>query len=62
MTVSDKPLGLIVCMPTRGTVAIETMLCLREHMDDYPNKLVTVFRKPVVEARNHREPERTMAK
>jgi hypothetical protein len=44
--------GLIVCMPTRGAVSIETMLCLREHLDGYPNKLLTVFRKPVVEARN----------
>lgn len=47
-----KPLGLIVCMPTRGAVSIETMLCLREHLGSYPNKLLTVFRKPVVEARN----------
>jgi hypothetical protein len=28
------------------------MLCLREHLDGYPNKLLTAFRKPVVEARN----------
>jgi hypothetical protein len=39
-------------MPTRGAVSIETMLCLREHLDGYPNKLLTAFRKPVVEARN----------
>jgi hypothetical protein len=28
------------------------MLCLREHLDGYPNKLLTAFRMPVVEARN----------
>jgi hypothetical protein len=49
---NPKPLGLVVCMPTRGAVSIETMLCLREHLDGYPNKLLTAFRKPVVEARN----------
>jgi hypothetical protein len=46
-----KPLGLVIAMPTRGTVSVETMLCLREHLDGYPNKL-TAIRKPVVEARN----------
>jgi hypothetical protein len=49
---TEKPTGLIVLMPTRGTVAIETMLCLREHLDGYPHKLLTVFRKDVVTARN----------
>lgn len=49
---ASKLLGLLVLMPTRGAVSIETMLCLREHLDGYPNKLLTVFRKPVVEARN----------
>ena len=39
-----KLLGLIVCMPTRGAVAIETIFCLREHLDGYPNKLLTAFR------------------
>jgi len=47
-----KPTGLVVLMPTRGAVSIETMLCLREHLDDYPHKLLTVFRKDVVTARN----------
>jgi hypothetical protein len=47
-----KPLGLVVCMPTRGVVSIETMLCLREHLDGYPNELLTAIRKPIVEARN----------
>jgi hypothetical protein len=28
-----KPLGLVVCMPTRGAVSIETLLCLREQLD-----------------------------
>jgi GT2 family glycosyltransferase len=49
---NSKPTGLVVLMPTRGAVSIETMLCLREHLDDFPHKLLTVFRKPVVEARN----------
>jgi hypothetical protein len=47
-----KPVGVVVCMPTRGVVAIETMLCLREHLDGYPHVLKVAFRKPVVEARN----------
>ncbi len=38
--INAKPLGLVVCMPTRGAVSIETMLWLREHPDDYPNKLL----------------------
>jgi hypothetical protein len=29
---NGKPIGLIVCMPTRGGVAIETTLCLRKHV------------------------------
>jgi len=49
---NSKPLGLVVCMPTRGAVSIETMLCLREHLDGYPNTLLTAFRMPVVETRN----------
>lgn len=49
---NPKPLGLLVLMPTRGAVSVETMLCLREHLDGYPNELLTAFRKPVVEARN----------
>ena len=52
MKSNARPKGLVVCMPTRGAVSIETMLCLREHLDGYPHKLLTVFRKPVVEARN----------
>jgi hypothetical protein len=52
MNSDSKPLGLVVCMPTRGAVSIETMLCLREHLDGYPNELLTAFRMPVVEARN----------
>jgi hypothetical protein len=39
-------------MPTRGAVAIETLLCLRHHLDGFPSKLLTVFRKDVVTARN----------
>lgn len=46
-----KPLGLVICMPTRGAVSIETMLSLRDSVP-YPQVLKTVFRKPVVEARN----------
>jgi hypothetical protein len=47
-----KPLGLVVCMPTRGVVSIETTLCLRHHLDGYASKPLTVFRKDVVTARN----------
>lgn len=35
-------------MPTRGTVSIETMPCLREHLDGYPSKLLTVFRRSLL--------------
>lgn len=52
MNVTEKPVGLVLCMPTRGVVSIETMLCLREHLGGYPNKLLTAIRKPIVEARN----------
>lgn len=52
MSELDKSLGLVVCMPTRGAVAIETMLCLRNRLDDYPHVLKVAFRKPVIEARN----------
>jgi hypothetical protein len=47
-----KPTGLIVCMPTRGTVSIETMLCINEHLRDVPHELFTTYRLPVVTARN----------
>jgi cellulose synthase/poly-beta-1,6-N-acetylglucosamine synthase-like glycosyltransferase len=47
-----KPVGIIVLMPTRGAVANETFLCLRERLDGYPHLLKTVFRKDVVTARN----------
>ena len=47
--INAKPLGPVFCMATRGAVSIETT---REHLDGYPNKLLTAFRKPVVEARN----------
>lgn len=45
-----KPLGLIVCMPTRGSVSVETVLCINEHLRPY--ELLTVPRLPVVPARN----------
>lgn len=51
MSERDKSLGLIVCMPTRGAVSIETLLCLRENLDGYAHKLLTAIRMPVVEAR-----------
>lgn len=61
---NGKEPGLIVLMPTRGTIAIETMLCLR-HRLDYPHKLYTAIRKDVVTARNQlaiiaREAEATL--
>ncbi|MGA2759436.1 MAG: glycosyltransferase family A protein [Candidatus Cybelea sp.] len=49
---NPKPTGLLVCMPTRGAVSIETMLCLRHHLDGYPCKLLTAIRKPVEIGRN----------
>ncbi len=52
MKTSEKPTGLVVLMPTRGAVSIETMPCLREHLDAFPSKLFTAFRKEVVTARN----------
>jgi hypothetical protein len=39
-------------MPTRGAVAAETFLCLREHLDGHPIILKTAIRKDVVTARN----------
>lgn len=39
-------------MPTRGTVSIETFLCLLNRLDGYPSVFNPVFRKPVDVARN----------
>jgi hypothetical protein len=57
MDEQHKPVGLVVLMPTRGAVSIETLICLRDNLDGYPSKLLTVFRKPVEEACNelHRQ-------
>lgn len=52
MTHPVKPLGLLVCMPTRGAVSRETSECLQHHLDDYRHKLLTIAGRPVVEARN----------
>ncbi len=41
-------IGSLVCTPRRGAVSIETMLCLREHLNGYPNRLLTAFRRPIV--------------
>lgn len=46
------PQGLILLMPTRGTIAIETHVALSQNMDGVRNLRVTVERKPVDEARN----------
>ena len=40
-------IGSLVCTPRRGAVSIETMLCLREHLNGYPNRLLTAFRRPI---------------
>jgi hypothetical protein len=47
-----KPLGLVICLPTRNEPSIETSLCIEYHLDGYPSELLTVSGKPVVEARN----------
>lgn len=47
-----KPTGLLVLMPTRGAVAIETLLCIDEHLRHVPHELFTAYRLPVVTARN----------
>ncbi|HEY1882379.1 MAG TPA: hypothetical protein VGG51_05000 [Candidatus Cybelea sp.] len=52
MPTDPKPLGLIICMPTRGAISIETESCTREHLDGYPHRLLTVVGEPVVGARN----------
>lgn len=46
----SKPIGLVVFMPTRGAVSIETALGVREHFDGYPHVLKTAFRQPVGDA------------
>ena len=43
---------LIVAMPTRGTVSVETHLALSANMDGLARCNLSVPRKPVVEARN----------
>lgn len=48
-----KPTGLLVCMPVRNAVSIETALCLSERLDGYPNELLHVDRRlPLIQARN----------
>ncbi len=49
---TNKHNPLIVLMPTRGTIALETHNALTNHMDEIPHVRVTVARLPVVEARN----------
>lgn len=45
-------LRLIVLMPTRGTITLETQLALSNNMDSCKYVIETVSGKPVVEARN----------
>lgn len=44
--------AFIVCMPTRGSVSVETHTALSSNKDDSAVILATVARKPVTEARN----------
>ena len=44
--------GLLVLMPTRGSVSVETFTALSSNCDGLPKAIVTVARRPVVEARN----------
>lgn len=52
MSTSVSNLGVIVLMPTRGTLCLETHEALSHCMDGVPNIRATVSRKPVEEARN----------
>lgn len=44
--------NLAICIPSRAGLSDETALALRENMDRLPHRVLTVFGKPVVEARN----------
>lgn len=44
--------ALILLMPTRGSLAVETHEALSNHMDDIPNIRVIAQREPVDKARN----------
>jgi hypothetical protein len=41
---------LVVCLPTRGAISIETALCIQSHLSGC--ELLTTYRLPVVTARN----------
>jgi hypothetical protein len=50
MKTTEKPIGLIVLMPTRGAVSIESLLCINEHLEG--SRLLTSSVYSVVTARN----------
>jgi hypothetical protein len=51
MSEQQKPFGLLVLLPTRGAISVETFECLRHHIYG-PHIVKVVYRKGVVEARN----------
>lgn len=44
--------GLVVCIPTRGAVSVETLLSLEYNMGGIKHAIIRVARKPVAEARS----------
>lgn len=44
--------GMLVAMPNRGSVCIETLMALRANMDNESYALMSLARLPIVEARN----------
>lgn len=44
--------GIVVCLPTRGAVSVETLLSLEHNMGGIKHAIIRVARKPVAEARN----------
>jgi|SRR5579872_5894360 len=49
---SKSGTGLLVLIPTRGQIAVETFTALNENFDGLTKAILTVPRRPVVEARN----------
>ncbi len=44
--------ALLILMPTRGSVSVETLLSIEHNMGDIKHAVLRVARKPVAEARN----------
>jgi hypothetical protein len=49
-TANDQP--VLICLPTRGAITLETHLALTQNLDGFPSALLSVSRKPVDQARN----------